>query len=89
MDNNIDLINYEDNIPEDCSSLFERVGFKLIKIDEYSEQIYNIKFMNCSIGVQEYSKAKRLVLQLRDQQDKDAHFRIDSLKKLLGQGGII
>lgn len=37
MDTNIDLIHYEENISEDCSSLFERVGFKLIRIEEYSE----------------------------------------------------
>ncbi|CAD8079801.1 unnamed protein product [Paramecium sonneborni] len=93
MDTNIDLINYEENIIEDCSSLFERVGFKLIKTEEYSEQIYNVKFMNCTISVQEQSKTKRLVLQLRDLQDKDAHFKIiqleDSLGNLLLQGGIV
>ncbi|CAK76653.1 unnamed protein product (macronuclear) [Paramecium tetraurelia] len=93
MDTNIDLINYEENIPEDCSSLLERVGFKLIRIEEYSEQVYNIKFMNCSICVQEQAKTKRLVLQLRDKQDKEAHIKMlqlqNSLEILLGQGGII
>ena len=36
-DTNIDLIHYEENIPEDCTSLFERLGFKLIRTEEYSE----------------------------------------------------
>ena len=31
----INMIHYEENIPEDCSTLFERMGYEMIKREEY------------------------------------------------------
>ena len=31
----INVIHYEENIHEDCSTLFERLGYEMIKREEY------------------------------------------------------